>query len=166
MLCSLLGEVCLAVCLIQCGFLLYFTCTTHVQSTCALADVAGKAQLSKVAAQLLANMSANEGRALHAVWTACFPGAFADLAALPSEAHIALTNCCCWKRVFTGALRAQACDPSLQETCTGPCAGPCCTAAAPPQTTQQLCAARAGRQFCGGLCCQKPLRTMQRWLPQ
>ncbi len=42
----------------------------------------GSAQLSKVAAQLLANMSANEGPALHAVWSACFPGSFTKLAAL------------------------------------------------------------------------------------
>ena len=41
----------------------------------------GSAQLSKVAAQLLANMSANEGPALHAVWSACFPGSFTKLAA-------------------------------------------------------------------------------------
>ena len=58
-------------------------------NACVLAFGAGKAQLSKVAAQLLANMSANEGRALHAVWAGCFPGAFADLAALPSEAGTA-----------------------------------------------------------------------------
>ena len=42
---------------------------------------AGSAQLSKVAAQLLANMSANEGLALHAVWSACFPNSFTRLAA-------------------------------------------------------------------------------------
>lgn len=42
---------------------------------------AGKSQLGKVAAQLLANMSANEGPALHAVWAACFPKTFTDLAA-------------------------------------------------------------------------------------
>jgi hypothetical protein len=46
---------------------------------------AGKSQLGKVAAQLLANMSANEGPALHAVWAACFPKTFTDLAAFRSE---------------------------------------------------------------------------------
>jgi Gpi18-like mannosyltransferase len=46
---------------------------------------AGSAQLSKVAAQLLANMSANEGLALHAVWIACFPSSFTRLAAFHCE---------------------------------------------------------------------------------
>ena len=85
-------------------------------NACALADFAGKAQLSKVAAQLLANMSANEGRALHAVWAACFPGAFADLAALPSEARVALDaldqqdyHQCSWRSgLMTHARRRRA----------------------------------------------------------
>jgi hypothetical protein len=45
----------------------------------------GTAHLSKVAAQLLANMSANEGQALDAVWNACYPKTFIDLAAFSRE---------------------------------------------------------------------------------
>ena len=45
----------------------------------------GTARLSKVAAQLLANMSANEGQALDAVWRACYPKTFINLSGFQRE---------------------------------------------------------------------------------
>lgn len=105
--------------------------------------LAGSAQLSKVAAQLLANMSANEGPALHAVWSACFPRSFTKLAAFHSKISCSIFllgiehGCACSNHVSaddcaSGLIRQAA---SANSNCTGDTHGPlsrallhCCSA--------------------------------------